>query len=78
MNKTINQDPLKAWQVAQDAYLEAWSKIIIELVQTETYSKATKLMLNNYLTASIPFQQMLGKVMSQTLNKTKVKIIEDK
>lgn len=61
-------DPFGIWQTARDANLEAWSKIMIELVNTEAYAKATALMLNNYLSLSIPFQQMLEKTMAQTLS----------
>ncbi len=62
-----NFDPFEAWRGMRDASLEAWSKAMIETVNTEAYAKTSGAMLDAYLTASIPFREMLEKTMLQTL-----------
>ena len=35
-------DPLGFWRTTQNASLEAWSKAMVELVNTEAYAEATR------------------------------------
>jgi hypothetical protein len=69
MSKKIDAiDPFGFWQTMKENNLEIWSKVIIELMNNEAYRKATAIMLNNYLTASIPFRQTLENAVEQTLS----------
>lgn len=63
--KTI--DPFEPWRATRDASLEAWSKIMIDVVNSEAYSQATSQWLDAYLTLSQPFQRVIEKTMTQTL-----------
>ena len=60
-------DPLEAWRSMRDATLDAWSKAMIEAVNTEAYASATGAMLDASLSASAPFREALEKSMVQTL-----------
>lgn len=60
-------DPLQTWRTLRDAGMDAWAKAMVSAVNTEEYAKTTGTMLDTYLTASIPFRQMLEKVMEQAL-----------
>ena len=60
-------DPLEAWRNMRDATLDAWSKAMIEAVNTEAYASATGAMLDASLSASAPFREALQKSMAQTL-----------
>jgi polyhydroxyalkanoate synthesis regulator phasin len=51
----------------RDATLDAWSKAMIEAVNTEAYASATGAMLDASLSASAPFREVLQKSMVQTL-----------
>lgn len=69
MSKKIGTvDPFGFWQTMKENNLEVWSKIMIEVMNNEAYKKATAIMLNNYLTASIPFRQALENTIEQTLS----------
>lgn len=52
-------DPFNIFQIVKDSSLEACAKITIELLATKTYSEPTKAIVNNYLTASVYFQETL-------------------
>lgn len=60
-------DPFDAWRGMRDASLDAWSKAMIEAVNTEAYAQSSGAMLDAWLTASIPFREMLEKTMVQAL-----------
>lgn len=60
-------DPLEAWRTMRDATLDAWSRAMIEAVNTEAYASATGAMLDASLSASAPFREALQKSMVQTL-----------
>ena len=60
-------DPLEPWRGMRDAYLDAWSKSMVDAVNTEAYAKATGAMLDAYLTASGPFRDTLEKAMLKAL-----------
>jgi hypothetical protein len=51
----------------RDIYMDAWSKNMVEMVNTEAYAQATGAMLDTYLTASTPFREALEKAMVKTL-----------
>jgi hypothetical protein len=60
-------DPLAAFRELRDAYLDAWSKTMVDAVNTEAYAKATGTMLDTYLSASSPFREAMEKTMLQAL-----------
>ena len=60
-------DPFGVWKQARDANLDAWSKVMIDFVNSDAYARASGQILDQYLLASRPFQQTLEKVMSATL-----------
>jgi hypothetical protein len=51
----------------RDAYLEIWSKHLIETVNSESYAEASGAALNSYLNASAPFKEPAAQAMLQTL-----------
>jgi hypothetical protein len=60
-------DPLETWRNMRDATLDAWSKAMVEAVNSEAYASATGAMLDASLSASAPFREALEKSMVQTL-----------
>ncbi|HTV55637.1 MAG TPA: hypothetical protein VMI06_12070 [Terriglobia bacterium] len=60
-------DPMNAWREMRDAWLENWSKLMVEAVNTDAYAKTTGGLLNNYLTASTPMREAVDKVMLSLL-----------
>jgi polyhydroxyalkanoate synthesis regulator phasin len=47
--------------------LETWSKLMIDLVNSEAYSQATSQWLDTYVTMSQPFQRVIETTMTQVL-----------
>ena len=67
-NDTVNPfDPTGMFKSMRDANLESWSKMMIQLVNTDAYSQATATMLDTWLTASAPFRKALESVMTRVL-----------
>jgi hypothetical protein len=60
-------DPMEPWRGMRDAYLDAWAKTMVDMVNSEAYSQATGVMLDTYLTASAPFREAVEKAMLKTL-----------
>lgn len=60
-------DPMEPWRGMRDAYLDAWSKSMVDMVNTEAYAQATGAMLDTYLTVSAPFREAVEKAMLKTL-----------
>lgn len=60
-------DPFSFWRTTQNASLEAWSKAMIELVNTEAYAEATGRILDSYLAASVPMRKAVEQAMAQVL-----------
>ncbi|HKS71147.1 MAG TPA: hypothetical protein VJQ45_12035, partial [Ktedonobacterales bacterium] len=60
-------DPMSFWRTSQDATLEAWSKAMIDLVNSEAYSEATARLLDTYLSVSAPARKLLSQTMAQVL-----------
>jgi polyhydroxyalkanoic acid synthase PhaR subunit len=58
---------LESWRSLRDSTLASWSKLMIEFVNSEAYSRATAQWLDAYLTVSQPFQQAVEKAMTQVL-----------
>jgi hypothetical protein len=60
-------DPFGGWRAMRDAGMETWSKMMIDLVNSEAYARATGQMLDTYLTVSAPFQRAIETVMTRVL-----------
>ena len=60
-------DPFSFWRTTQNASLEAWSKAMIELVNTEAYAEATGRILDSHLASSVPMRKVVEQAMAQIL-----------
>ena len=60
-------DPMAAFRELRDTYLNAWSKTMVDSVNTEAYAKASGQMLDAYLSVSSPFREIMEKTMLQAL-----------
>ncbi len=60
-------DPFGAMRAMRDANMEAWSKMMQHLVNSQEYSQATAAMLDAYLTSSAPFRMAVEQAMTQAL-----------
>ena len=59
--KTV--DGFEAFRGVRDAYLDAFSKVMIESVNTEEYAKASGAMLDGYMSVLAPTREILDKAM---------------
>jgi hypothetical protein len=60
-------DPAGVFKSIRTANMDAWSKTMIDFVNTEAYAQATAAMLDTWLTASVPFRKALEMSMTQVL-----------
>jgi polyhydroxyalkanoic acid synthase PhaR subunit len=70
-------DPFEAWRKMQEANMDAWSKSMVQAVNTESYAKATGALLDAYLAASGPFREALEKTMRQALQQLSIPTRDD-
>ena len=67
-NGTFNPfDPTGLLKGVRDSGLDAWSKTMIQLVNSEAYAQATGAVLDAWLTSSVPFRKALESAMAQAL-----------
>jgi polyhydroxyalkanoic acid synthase PhaR subunit len=60
-------DPFGAWKNMRDTGMDTWSKMMIQLVNTEAYAQASAAMLDTWLTTSAPFRKAIESTMTQVL-----------
>src|SRR5262245_15986414 len=60
-------DPTGMLKSMRDAGMDAWSKMMIQLVNSEAYAQATATMLDAWLTTSAPFRKAIESTMTQVL-----------
>ncbi len=60
-------DPMEPWRGMRDAYLDAWAKTMVDMVNSEAYAQANGVMLDTYLSVSTPFREAVEKAMLKTL-----------
>jgi hypothetical protein len=60
-------DPVESFREVRDNYLDSWAKVMIDVVNTDAYAKATGNMLETCLSMSAPFRTAMEKAMLQTL-----------
>ena len=44
----------------RDANMDAWSKVMVDLVNSDSYAESTGAMLDAWLTSSAPFRKVLA------------------
>ncbi|HTZ97713.1 MAG TPA: hypothetical protein VMB18_15030 [Terriglobales bacterium] len=60
-------DPVESFREVRDNYLDSWAKVMIDVVNTDAYARATGSMLETALSMSAPFRTAVEKAMLQTL-----------
>jgi polyhydroxyalkanoic acid synthase PhaR subunit len=60
-------DPFGTLRTMRDASLDTWSKILIDVVNSDAYAQATARWLDTYLTVSKPFQQAIESTTTRAL-----------
>jgi hypothetical protein len=67
-NDTFNPfDPTGMFKTMRDSNMDAWSKMMIQLVSTDAYAQATATLLDAWLTSSAPFRKVFETTMTQAL-----------
>jgi hypothetical protein len=67
-NSTFNPfDPTGMFKGMRDTGMDAWSKMMIQFVNTDAYAQANGQMLDVWLNTSAPFRKVLEAVMTQVL-----------
>jgi hypothetical protein len=67
-NDTFNPfDPTGMLKSLRDANTDAWSKMMIQFVNTDAYARATGAILDAWLTNSTPFRKALESALTQVL-----------
>jgi hypothetical protein len=71
MSQTNNDfnpfDPTGLLEEMRTAGMDAWSKMMIQLVNSDAYAQATAQMLDAWLTSSTPFRKATESAMAQAL-----------
>jgi len=60
-------NPIEKMRELRDAYLETWSKYLIETVNSESYAKASGAALNSYLNVAAPLKEPTEQALLHTL-----------
>jgi hypothetical protein len=60
-------DPTGLWKSMRDANMDAWSKMMIQMVNSDAYAQATGSLLDAWLSNSTPFRKMLETALAQAL-----------
>jgi len=69
--------PTGMFKSMRDTNMDAWSKMMIQLVNTDAYSQATGTMLDAWLITSKPFRKMLETIMTQVLTNLNLPLRDD-
>jgi len=60
-------DPTGMLKSMRDSGIDTWSKLMIQLVNTDVYTQATGAMMDTWLSTSAPFRKALETTMTQVL-----------
>jgi uncharacterized protein YpuA (DUF1002 family) len=60
-------DPAGVLKTMRDSGMDAWSKAMIQFVNTDAYAKATGTVLDAWLTTSAPFRKAFESAITQVL-----------
>jgi len=74
---TKQPDPTETFREMRDAYLEIWSKNLIETVNSEGYAKASGAALDGFLAVAAPFKEPTDKAMLTMLQQLNMPTSED-
>jgi hypothetical protein len=67
-NDTFNPfDPTGMMKAMRDSSMDAWSKMMIQVVNTEAYAQGTAAVLDAWLSSSAPFRKAIEAAMTQAL-----------
>ena len=70
-------DPTGMFKALRDQNMDAWSKMMIQLVNTEAYAQATAVMLDAWLSGSGPFRKAVQASMAQALTSVNMPTRDD-
>ena len=71
--KTTNQpDLMEKMHELRDAYMDTWSKYLVEEVKSESYAQASGTALKNFLNATAPFKEPAEQAMLRTLQQLNI------
>jgi hypothetical protein len=70
-------DPFGALKNMRDSGMDAWSKMMIQLVNTEAYAQATSTMMDTWLTSSAPFRKAVESTMTQVFTQLNMPMRSD-
>ena len=70
-------DPFGVWKSMRDSGMDAWSKMMIQLVNTEAYAQANATMLDAWLTSSAPFRKAVESTMTQVFTQLNMPMRSD-
>ena len=60
-------DPAGMLKGMRDANMDAWAKMMVDLVNTNAYAESTGAMLDAWLTSSGPFRKVMADSLAQSL-----------
>lgn len=67
-NEAFNPfDPTGMFKDVRNAGMDAWAKVMVDVVNTDAYADASGAMLDAWLTSSGPFRKVLDDAMTNTL-----------
>ena len=67
-NDTFNPfDPTGLFKTLRDGNMDSWSKMMIQLVNTDAYAQATGAMLDTWLSSSSVFRKLIETTLTQVL-----------
>ena len=67
-DETFNPfDPTGMFKDMRNANMDAWSKMMIQLVNTDAYARATAAVLDAWTSTSAPFRKLIETTMTQVL-----------
>lgn len=70
-------DPTGMFKEMRDTNMDAWAKMMVQVVNTEAYAEATARMLDAWLSSSAPFRKAMDKSMSQALSNLQLPSLKD-
>jgi hypothetical protein len=70
-------DPMEKMRELRDAYLDTWSKYLIETVNTEAYAQASGAALNSYLNVAAPLKEPMEQALLRTLEQLHIPTSSD-
>lgn len=70
-------DPMGFFKEMRDTNMDAWAKMMVELVNSDAYAEATGKMLDAWLSSSAPLRKAMDKSMTMALTNLKLPSIDD-